>query len=139
MDAKGERTIFRKYAYGKLLPEEEVGEEIDSSLYKKLRFSEGSEGWRLFLTKNIRYPSEAVDHDLQGSVRVQFNIDEAGRMSESFVFRSVAFWLDREALRLIRRSGNWEPGEYDGEKVKTFFLQPITFRLASKKAPKPRS
>jgi protein TonB len=37
--------------------------------------------------------------------------------------------LRGEAIRVIKKSGKWEPAVQNGRKVKSYKKQPITFRL----------
>ena len=60
-------------------------------------------------------------------VAIAFVVDEAGQILEPFFVRSVEFSLDQEAMRLIRNSKTWSPAELNGEKVKAYRIQPITF------------
>ena len=93
-------------------------------------FTGGRAAWRNYLGNNLRYPKEAIDIDVQGTVLVRFIVTESGKLTNIELARSVEFHLDREALRLIRISPDWTPGIVEGKKVKTSITQPIVFRFA---------
>lgn len=89
----------------------------------------GIEKWRRYLIKNMRYPQEAVDSEIQGTVLVQFIVDKDGAVSD-VVAVSGPELLRGEAVRVIRASGKWIPAEHNGRKVKAYRKQPVVFQLA---------
>ncbi|NCX96219.1 MAG: energy transducer TonB [Chitinophagia bacterium] len=66
---------------------------------------------------------------IQGRVIVNFVVNEDGFISDVKVLRGIGGGCDEEALRVIKAMPTWTPGEQDGKKVKTYFTQPISFRL----------
>ncbi len=42
----------------------------------------GMTAWQRFLNRNLRYPQEAVDQNVEGFVTVQFIVDKEGNVSE---------------------------------------------------------
>ncbi len=95
---------------------------------KDSEFSGGRSAWAKYLNKNIEYPDKAVKYLLKGTVVVQFLIDKNGEAYDFEIFRSANYWMDKEALRVLKKSGKWTPAEKDGVPVKSYKLQPITFR-----------
>lgn len=89
----------------------------------------GAAQWARFLNKTFRYPDKAVKNNIQGTVIVQFIVDEEGNPVNIEVSRSVHPLLDAEAVRVIAQSKNWEPAIYGGMLVKSYKKQPITFRF----------
>ena len=88
----------------------------------------GITSWHRFLHKNIRYPEEAVDREIQGTVLVQFIVDRAGVVSDVEAISGPAELRD-EAVRVIKKSGNWKPAIQNGREVKSYKRQPIIFKL----------
>ena len=82
-----------------------------------------------FLSKNINYPTVALDQGLQGSIYVQFVIWKDGSVREVKVLRGVGSSLDNEAIRVIKMMPNWEPGTQRGIPVNTRYTLPIKFKL----------
>jgi len=88
------------------------------------------EGFREYISQNLKYPQTAIDNGIFGKVFVQFVIDQKGNVIDLQVVRSADPLLDNEALRLIRStSGMWTPGKQRKEPVKVRYTFPITFRL----------
>jgi hypothetical protein len=43
--------------------------------------------------------------------------------------RNIDFYLDNEAVRVVKSMPNWKPGYQDGKAVRVKFCLPINFRL----------
>lgn len=90
----------------------------------------GQGAWLRYLQKNLQYPQDAIDNEIQGTVTVQFIVDKEGVVSDVEAI-SGPNELRAEAVRVIKKSGKWEPAVQNGRKVKSYKKQPITFRLES--------
>jgi len=90
----------------------------------------GASAWQRYLNKNLRYPQDAIDNEIQGTVVVQFIVDKAGVVSDVEAI-SGPNELRAEAVRVIKKSGTWTPAVQNGRQVKSYKKQPITFRLES--------
>jgi protein TonB len=97
--------------------------EIESS------FKGGLRGWMQFLNKNFEYPQRALNRKIAGTVHLEFIVDATGKVQDPVVKKSVEYSLDEEAIRIIRKSPNWIPASKDGKQLKSYKLQPITFKL----------
>ena len=93
-------------------------------------YPSGPEGWLRFLNKNLHYPEEAQNIEVQGVVMVQFIVDEKGNVSNvQAVSGPESGGLREEAVRVIKKSGNWTAAIQNGRQVKSYKRQPITFRM----------
>lgn len=103
-----------------------IGVEIESN------YPGGTGAWQRYLNKTFSYPDLAVQNDIQGTVVVQFIVDREGNVSEVEALSGPTNGgLREEAIRVIKKSGRWEPAVQNGRKVKSYKKQPITFRLDS--------
>lgn len=107
-----------------------VGVEVESE------FNGGIRGWVRYLENNLKYPKRAADVNIEGTVKVQFVVDEDGKVSEAEIVKSVEYSIDEEAIRLIEKSPKWSPSLKDGKRVKSYKIQPITF-IAVEVSPEP--
>lgn len=96
--------------------------EIESS------YPGGAAAWTRYLLKTLRYPQEAQDNEIQGTVVVQFIVDKAGMVSSVEAISGPSELRD-EAVRVIKKSGQWTPAVQNGRQVKSYKKQPIVFRL----------
>lgn len=88
----------------------------------------GLSAWSRYLNRNLRYPQDAIDNEVQGTVIVQFIVDKEGNVSDVEAV-SGANELRDEAVRVIKKSGKWTPAVQNGRQVKSYKKQPIVFRL----------
>lgn len=90
----------------------------------------GTAAWQRYLNKNFRYPDEAVNNEIQGTVVVQFIVDKEGNVSDvQAISGPTDGGLRDEAVRVIKKSGKWTPAVQNGRQVKSYKKQPIVFKL----------
>ncbi|HRZ97434.1 MAG TPA: energy transducer TonB [Paludibacter sp.] len=82
-----------------------------------------------FLSKNIKYPSIAIETYTQGKVVCQFVINRDGSIVDVEVVRSVDPSLDKEAMRVIKLMPKWQPGIQNGKPVRVKYYLPVYFKL----------
>jgi len=93
-------------------------------------FPGGSAAWLRYLNKNLRYPDDAVNNEIQGTVVVQFIVDKEGNVSDvQAISGPENGGLRDEAVRVIKKSGKWTPAIQNGRQVKSYKKQPIVFKL----------
>jgi protein TonB len=104
----------------------------DDGIFRKVEveseYPGGGPAWQRYLNRNLRYPQEAIDNEIQGAVVVQFIVDKEGNVSDVEAV-SGPEELRAEAVRVIKKSGQWTPAIQNGRKVKSYKKQPIVFRL----------
>ncbi|MBB6127514.1 energy transducer TonB [Mucilaginibacter lappiensis] len=81
-----------------------------------------------YLDKNLKYPKEAKENNIQGRVTVTFVVEKDGSLSDSKVTKSLTPETDAEAIRLIKNSPKWIPGKQGGRPVRVLYSIPITFQ-----------
>ena len=82
-----------------------------------------------YLSKNIKYPTEALNEGIQGKVYVEFVVEKDGSISNSRIIRGIGYGCDKEALRVINEMPNWAPGTLNGEPVRVKHILPLNFKL----------
>jgi len=85
--------------------------------------------FRDWVTKNLKYPTIAIENGISGKVYVQYAVNSKGEVVDVKVVRGVDPSLDKEAVRVIMSSPRWEPAKQRGTKVKQQFTIPIAFQL----------
>lgn len=117
-----------KFVKGKRITDE--GEIIEYNKYEELpSFTGGLEGFGKFLSRNLRYPTNAKQNNIQGRVFLQFVIEADGSLTEEKVVRGIGGGCDQEALRVIRLSPKWNPGIHRGKAVRVSYTVPIVFQI----------
>jgi len=107
--------------------EEEVPLLIVSQIMPE--FPGGITGLKVYIAKNVKYPKQAIEEDIQGKVFVRFIINEKGLVENESVIRSVHPLLDKEALHVVRSFPEWNPGLQNGKAVKVWYTVPIVFKI----------
>jgi TonB family protein len=101
--------------------------EIDPS------FSGGMDEMRKYLKDNLKYPEDAKEKGFEGTVFVDFVVDEKGRVREvvasDVVGEDVDLSLKEESVRVVSAMPLWKPGTQHGKAVDTSFSIPITFEI----------
>ncbi len=80
----------------------------------------------------LKYPEEAVQNGIQGTVQVRFIIEKNGAVSNVQVVRGIDELLDNEAVRVISASPKWRAARVRGQKVRSSMTIGVEFRLARK-------
>jgi len=80
----------------------------------------------------LKYPKEAVEAGIQGTVQVNFIIEKDGNVSNVVVVKGVHELLDAEAVKVIQASPKWKAARLRGEKVRSAITVPIEFKLEKK-------
>lgn len=108
---------------------EPVKEEVFVAVEQMPQFPGGDAELMKFLSKNIKYPTMAMEDNIQGRVVVQFVVTKTGAIGEVKVIRSVDRDLDREAIRVCKSLPNFIPGKMNGQAVNVWYTLPVNFKL----------
>lgn len=82
-----------------------------------------------YLSTHIKYPTMAMENNIQGQVVVQFVVQKDGSIGEVKVVRSKDPDLDREAVRVVKTLPNFIPGKMNGQAVNVWYTLPVRFKL----------
>lgn len=85
-----------------------------------------------YINDNIIYPQEAIDNNIEGTVNVQFAVDEKGNISNvTTLGNKLSYGLEEEAIKVVSKMPKWSPGQVKGKNVKTWRTLPINYQLES--------
>jgi len=93
------------------------------------QFPGGAVEFMKWLTRNLRYPSQAQRDKVQGPVVAVFYIETDGSVTGITITRSLSPECDREALRVLRMMPPWKPGIQNDQPCRTKVQIPIVFKL----------
>lgn len=82
-----------------------------------------------YIYKNIKYPLDAREYGIEGTVVVTFVIEKDGKMAEFEIPNGLCQSIKNECMRIAKSLPPWEAGRQDGEKVKVQFNLPIKYKL----------
>ena len=93
------------------------------------QFPGGDQAMFEYLGKNIKYPEEAKEKNIEGRVFISFVVEKDGSVTNVEVKRSIGGGCDEEAVRVVKAMPNWTPGIQDGKPVRVSYMLPIFFKL----------
>ena len=99
------------------------------SIDEQPEFPSGTTALLEYLRKNIKYPADARENEIQGKVVISFVIDKTGNIKDAEVVKPVYPSLDAEALRVINAMPQWIPGKHNGKAVNVQYSIPVNFNL----------
>lgn len=86
-----------------------------------------------FIYDNIRYPRQALEINVEGTVVVSFVVDKQGKIQDIKLLRDPGAGLGKEAIRIIHMMNNlpkaWTPGKQRGRAVKVQYNLPVRFNI----------
>jgi TonB family protein len=89
----------------------------------------GYADFRNYLRKNLRYPQEAKEKKVEGTVRVEFMVDAEGKLSDFKIKKGLGYGCDQEAIRLIQEGPSWQPATFNNAPVERKFNVFVPFKL----------
>jgi protein TonB len=95
----------------------------------------GDKEMMAYLRDNLTYPEIAEKNGVEGTVFVDFIVDQKGAIREVVATDVTNDEMDQslksEAIRVVTAMPNWVAGTQHGKSVDTGFSVPITFRLSN--------
>lgn len=110
-------------------PKDVIGD--DNKIYNtagievKPDFPGGIEKFYKYISNNYRAPEE---DGLKGRVFVTFVVEKDGSLTDIKVIRDIGYGTGAEAIRVLKRSPKWTPGEQNGKKVRVLYSLPISIQ-----------
>ena len=106
------------------------GQQMDKdSIYLNVEKMPIIKGGFAAVGKKIKYPNIAKQMGMQGVVYIGFIVNSEGKVENPKILKSVAKILDEEAIRVIEKEIEFEPGYQEGKAVPVRFVLPIKFKL----------
>jgi len=92
-------------------------------------FPGGNEAMMKYMSAQMKYPDEAVELGIGGTVFVTFVVERDGQITEVKVLRGIGSGCDEEAVRVLKGMPKWDPGKQNGMAVRTRYNLPFRFHL----------
>ncbi len=96
-------------------------------------FTGGDKAMVQYLKDNLKYPKEAEDAGVEGTVFVDFVVTKNGQVREAMVMNTpgedVDSSLRMEAIRVVSSMPAWVAGRQHGKAVDVNYSIPITFQM----------
>ncbi len=95
----------------------------------KFSNSNNIQAFAKYIGDSLIYPPMAQRYLIEGSIFLEFVINEKGQVSDIITKGKNNKDLEREAIRVVAQSPDWTPGYKKGKAVRVHFIFPINFKL----------
>jgi len=96
---------------------------------KPPQFPGGPEALKQYIRKNLKYPADAINRKVQGTVVLSFIIEKDGSIKRVIITKNVDPVLDFEAVRIIASMPQWLPASSKGKPTAAMIVLPINFAM----------
>ena len=111
--------------------EEEIEDDQPFIKVEKMPSFQGGDlnKFRNWVQERVRYPQIALENGIQGRVVLSFVIEKDGTLTNIEVLQSPDRSLADEAVRVLKTSPKWEPGQQRNQPVRVKYTLPVDFRI----------
>jgi protein TonB len=106
-------------------------ERKDKNFIRKPVYPGGPTALRNYVRTNLRYPKEALEKGVEGTVSLKYTIDHLGKVIDAHIISGLGHGCDEEAIRLVK-SLKFEVAKTRGVKVQFHKDLHVHFRLPKK-------
>ena len=92
------------------------------------KYPGGKAAFQEFIRKNLRYPKEALEKKIEGSVHIHYRVDGLGKVIEVNVTKSLGYGCDEEAIRVVKLL-KYQKAKNRGVRVTAGMRTKINFKL----------
>ena len=92
-------------------------------------FPGGDLAMKAYLVKHLKYPAEARELNIQGTVYLSFIVEMDGSISDITILRPIGGGCEEEAVRVVKSMPNWNPGKQNNRAVRVRLSLPVKFVL----------
>jgi TonB family protein len=83
-----------------------------------------------FVAQNINYPDSAVIRRSEGTILIEFVVNELGDVTQVVAKNDLPDGLAQEAVRMVQLMPQWHPAQQNGKPVAVRLRLPVKFDLA---------
>ncbi len=109
----------------------EGGQYVARELDEEPEFSEGELAFLKRVYRKMKYPAEAREKGVGGTVLITVFLDEKGQLENAVLSKGIGYGCDEEALKAIQHASQngFTPAIYQGKAVRVKFDLPVKFKL----------
>ena len=91
----------------------------------------GSDALSDYIRNNIEYPQDAMDNNIEGTVMIEFVVNEKGDVSNvKTISQKIGYGLEEEAVSVVSKTSGWSPAKIKNKNVKMRIRIPITYVIS---------
>src|SRR5205814_5750538 len=124
------QTNFNRVCLTDTIP---TKDSADENIWEKVEieasFPGGDPAWIKFLQSHLdpTVPTRMRAPKGKYTVWIQFIVDKDGKLSEFIALTTNGYGMEKEVIRILKKSPKWAPAFQDGRNVKAYRKQPVTF------------
>ena len=112
-------------------------DEIFQVVEQNPEFPGGMDALTKYLSKNLKYPNDALDQGAMGRIFVTFVVNKDGSVVDAKVMNNTMRGggklppsCEKEAIRVVEKMPKWTPGRQRGKTVRVQYNLPIQYVIA---------
>ena len=82
-----------------------------------------------FIARNFKYPEIAKANGIEGRVILEFVVEKDGKVGRVKILRGLDKHVDKAAIEVVEKLGNFSPGKQIGKAVPVKYTVPIKCTL----------
>ena len=83
-----------------------------------------------FINKNLVYPAEAAEKDLQGTVLARFEVLTNGSIGDVVIEKPLSPEFDQAVVDVVRKLKRFIPAKKNGRPIPVWFTLPVRFQIS---------
>ena len=85
--------------------------------YNPAEPEQGIRSYNRYLKRNLQYPQDAGENNIEGEVILEVTIDSIGEITSIEIIQALGFGCDQEAIRLVREGPKWQAASRNGSNI----------------------
>lgn len=82
-----------------------------------------------YLSQHLVYPELAHENSLEGTVKAEVSLNEAGEVTEVCILEGMGNIMDTQVIKMLREMPRWIPAARNGHTVSQRLIIPVKFVL----------
>ncbi len=91
----------------------------------------GQKAMNIFVSRNLRYPKDAVSHNVQGLLLARLTIKKDGSAKLKEFIRKLGYGCEEEVERIIKKMPKWTPALSKSKPVDSEYIMKVNFKLSN--------
>jgi len=100
----------------------------DKKFVKLPKYPGGKTELKKFILKNLKYPDEALEKNIEGIVYIKYRVNALGEVISAIVTKGIGYGCDEEAIRLCKLL-KYEKAINRGLRIVSTIRSRIVFKL----------
>jgi len=102
---------------------------IQSSSATPVKYHRGNKAFNKFIKNNVRYPQEAMEQGIQGTIIIKFNVLHDGTLDNFTILKEIGGGCEAELIRVFKTIPKLQPATKNGIPIKTDFTYYFTWTI----------